>query len=210
MALTDKLTAIANSIRDKKGCTEPLTLNQMAEEISSIKTDPVLQPITITENGTYEAPEGVDGYNPVTVDVAASGGDDGSFKAVIERTATEITLPNDLTKIGTYAFCEFLNLALTSLPDGVTSIEGQAFRDCYKLALTSLPDGVTSIGSNAFRNCSNLTKLTFNGKPSSIASTAFDGCTNLLTINVPWAEGAVSGAPWGATNATINYNYTGG
>ena len=36
------------------------------------------------------------------------------------------------------------------------------------------------------------------------------GCTNLTTINVPWAEGAVAGAPWGATNATINYNYTGG
>jgi hypothetical protein len=26
---------------------------------------------------------------------------------------------------------------------------------------------------------------------------------------VPWAEGAVANAPWGATNATINYNYTG-
>jgi hypothetical protein len=40
-------------------------------------------------------------------------------------------------------------------------------------------------------------------------SSAFSGCTSLTTINAPWAEGAVSGAPWGATNATINYNYTG-
>lgn len=31
-----------------------------------------------------------------------------------------------------------------------------------------------------------------------------------LTRGVPWAEGAVTNAPWGATNATINYNYTGG
>lgn len=42
-----------------------------------------------------------------------------------------------------------------------------------------------------------------------IATDAFEGCTNLTAINVPWAEGAVANAPWGATNATINYNYTG-
>lgn len=42
-----------------------------------------------------------------------------------------------------------------------------------------------------------------------IAADAFEGCTNLITINVPWVEGAVANAPWGATNATINYNYTG-
>ena len=39
---------------------------------------------------------------------------------------------------------------------------------------------------------------------------AFIGCDNLTTINVPWSEGAVENAPWGATNATINYNYVAG
>ena len=38
---------------------------------------------------------------------------------------------------------------------------------------------------------------------------AFKNCTALTTINVPWSEGEVASAPWGATNATINYNYTG-
>ncbi len=31
--------------------------------------DPVVEPLTVTENGEYEAPAGVDGYNPVTVNV---------------------------------------------------------------------------------------------------------------------------------------------
>lgn len=44
----------------------------------------------------------------------------------------------------------------------------------------------------------------------SIDSGAFSGCTNLTSIKVPWAEGAVANAPWGATNAAITYNYTGG
>ena len=37
--------------------------------------DPVVEPLTITENGTYNAPEGVDGYNPVVVNVAGSSAD---------------------------------------------------------------------------------------------------------------------------------------
>lgn len=51
--------------------------------------------------------------------------------------------------------------------------------------------------------------MTFEGKPTRIDSNAFYNCSNLKTINVPWAEGEVANAPWGATKATINYNYTG-
>ena len=38
MALTDKLTAIADAVREKTGRTAPLTLDQMAAEITGIKT----------------------------------------------------------------------------------------------------------------------------------------------------------------------------
>ena len=111
--------------------------------------------------------------------------------------------------IRSYMFSECSNLALTSLPSGITSIGISAFENCPKLALTSLPNGLTSIGNNAFRNCTGLTSITFTGKPTNIANNVFNGCTNLTTINVPWAEGAVANAPWGATNATIHYGYTG-
>ena len=146
-------------------------------------------------------------------------------------------LPPSVTSIGQYAFSGCEELALTSLPDGITALPNYVFRRCSKLALSALPpnlakigaaafDGCTSIQNikipasvatidrQAFKGCTSLTEVTFEGTPSSIYATttnaAFYGCTNLATINVPWAEGAVSGAPWGATNATINYNYTGG
>lgn len=93
---------------------------------------------------------------------------------------------------------------------GYTKIRDSAFYNCVNLALTSLPEGITSIGYYAFSRCTGLTSLTFLGTPTSIASSAFQNCPNLTTINVPWADGAVTDAPWGATNATINYNYTGG
>ena len=35
----------------------------------------------------------------------------------------------------------------------------------------------------------------------------FEECTNLTDIYVPWAEGTVNNAPWGATNATVHYNH---
>ena len=92
---------------------------------------------------------------------------------------------------------------------GHTIIRNNAFYNCTKLALTSLPSSLTSIGNNAFYNCLGLDSLTFEGKPKSISKSAFKECTKLTTINVPWASGAVANAPWGAINATINYNYTG-
>lgn len=91
---------------------------------------------------------------------------------------------------------------------GYNKIRSNAFYKCTSLALASLPSGITSIGSYAFYKCISLTSLTFKGKPRTINSSAFKNCFNLRVINVPWAEGAVSGAPWGATNATIHYNYT--
>ena len=119
------------------------------------------------------------------------------------------SLPSGLTSIEDNVFRSCIDLALTSLPSGLKIIENYVFQNCTNLALTSLPSGLTRIGSNAFQGCTGLTSITFKGKPSSISSSAFNGCTNLKTINVPWASGAVSGAPWGAKNATIKYNYKG-
>lgn len=95
------------------------------------------------------------------------------------------------------------------LDPSATSIRAFMFYNYAKLALTSLPSGLTSIGSNAFKSCMSIESITFEGTPDSINSSAFKYCTRLLTLNVPWAEGAVANAPWGATKATINYNYTG-
>ncbi|MBE6948749.1 MAG: hypothetical protein E7456_02770 [Ruminococcaceae bacterium] len=74
MSLNSKMTAIADAIRSKTGITETLTLDRMATEIAGIETEPVLEALTITENGTYVPPVGVDGFSQVVANVAASGG----------------------------------------------------------------------------------------------------------------------------------------
>jgi hypothetical protein len=59
-----------------------------------IPEPPNIQPLTITENGTYTAEGGVDGYSPITVEVAASGGaewiGDGKTHLWIEIVNDEI------------------------------------------------------------------------------------------------------------------------
>ena len=156
---------------------------------------------------------------------------DDAFTYCISLALT--SLPDGITNIGQGAFNGCTSLALTSLPDGITSIGQGAFGGCTSLALTSLPSGLTSILNNAFMycdglvsmsihsgintinsaafgKCGGLTSVTFEGKPSgNMAKNIFQGCINLTEIKVPWAEGAVANAPWGATNATITYNYTG-
>lgn len=47
MALTDKLTAIADAIRGKTGGTDALTLDQMATEIAGIETGGGLETCTV-------------------------------------------------------------------------------------------------------------------------------------------------------------------
>lgn len=154
MALTDKLTAIADAIRSKTGGTDSLTLDQMAGEIDNIQSSGATEPYIEEVYNSYGA---------------------------------------------------LINVNM----HGYTKIRRCAFYGCSHLALTSLPSGITNIGKSAFNNCTGLTSITFEGTPTSINSSSFSNCSNLTTINVPWSEGAVSGAPWGATNATINYNYTG-
>lgn len=118
------------------------------------------------------------------------------------------SLPDGVTNIGGSAFSYCSSLALTSLPEGLTSINNYAFEHCTNLALTSLPSGITSIGNWAFQYCTGLTSITFKGTPTTIYSSVFKSCTNLKDIYVPWSEGAVANAPWGATNATIHYDST--
>jgi hypothetical protein len=90
----------------------------------------------------------------------------------------------------------------------VYELDASSFKNKTKITGVVIPATVKAIEASVFAGCTGLTKVTFKGTPNSIPATVFDGCTNLLDIYVPWAEGALENAPWGATNATIHYNVT--
>ena len=130
----------------------------------------------------------------------------GAFAYCNNLNITKLPDSIEIIRQDTFNSCE--NLALTKLPDNLIEIRSFAFDRCKKITITSIPKGVTEIGSYAFYGCDGITTLTFKGTPTSVSSYAFSNCTNLTDIYVPWSEGEVEGAPWGATNATIHYNHT--
>lgn len=147
--------------------------------------------------------------------IPESSGDSGfedheTLVKLVNRTIEEFEVPQEVTVIGASAFNACSLLRTIKIHDGVTTIKSYAFNACARLDLREIPAGITTIENSAFVLCHALVEITFKGTPTTIDGAAFKTCNNLKTINVPWAEGEVANAPWGSTNATINYNHAGG
>lgn len=123
-----------------------------------------------------------------------------------------LTLPDSVEEIGGHVFEYNRKICIGSLPPNLKVLDGQSFAYAANIFGDSteleIPASVETIHGLAFYLYNGPAKtMTFKGTPTSIATNGLQG--NFTTINVPWAEGEVANAPWGATNATINYNYTG-
>ena len=103
--------------------------------------------------------------------------------------------------------CTDTNIVIPSEYEGlpVISIGNYAFQYCKTMRGIEIPDSVTSIGEGAFFD-TKLTIITIPESVTDIGIEVFAFCSNLTDIYLPWSEGEVSGAPWGATGVTIHYN----
>ena len=190
------LTDIADAIRAKNGSNETYTPAEMAAAISNIPSGgsgggATIEALTVTQNGTYTAPSGVDGYSPVTVNVSGGGGDE-QLKALIDGTATSITVPNNVTTIRMYAFYAMTNMTSIALPNGLTKIDANAFQNCSALTSIEFPTTITSIGSNAFNSCSGLTAVKL-PNINKVETYTFYYCTNLASVEIPDSVSQLSG-----------------
>lgn len=223
-ALDAAMTATADAIRAKTGSSDKIewTEQGFAAAVEGISgggddlkasfiglldgtmADPVL-PEGLTKLGSYAL------YNNNTIKklvLPESLTEIGEY-ALYQCTAiTNIKLSSNLTTIADYGMA-YMRMNSIALPEKLTNIKQYAFSNCNRLFSVTFPASVEEIATCAFNRDTAITQVTFKGTPLSVAVNAFINCTNLLTINVPWAEGEVANAPWSATKATINYNYTG-
>ncbi len=119
--------------------------------------------------------------------------------------------PLNLKVIGDQCFLGCSELVEIDLPDTLTHIGYYAFGKCGMDSII-IPASVQYIGDDSdngqsFAGCPNLRDVYFQGTPYEIDATTFSDCPNLTDIYVPWSNGTVANAPWGATNATIHYNW---
>lgn len=80
--------------------------------------------------------------------------------------------------------------------------------DFNNVETIELSPNLMYIGQQFFTYCKKIKRVTIPAGIIKIENGAFDGCDN-LTINLKIQKDYIIGAPWGATNATINWNYTG-
>ena len=94
--------------------------------------------------------------------------------------------------------------AITNYKNSTTATDVSLIQRTIEKAV--IPSGVTSIGDYVFAKCYSLTSVRIPSSVTNIENYAFSSCVSLTDIYCGFAEGAVPGAPWGATNATIHYN----
>jgi len=140
---------------------------------------------------------------------------------------SEFTIPDSVTEIGEWAFTGCKSLKSIVIPDSVVTVATGLFYACTALTTATIsnslatmpdamfaycsalsdvtiPDSVVTISTRVFLSTA-LTSITIPSGVTSIGSTAFKSCTNLTAIYVDQTEGALSGSPWGATNATVTW-----
>lgn len=112
---------------------------------------------------------------------------------------TALSIPDNVTKIGSYCFANCTGLTSLSIPTSVISIGSGAFSCCSSLSSLTIQEGVTQIGSKCFEQCTSLQSVAFPTSLTSIGGGAFDGCTGLTKVSTP------SLSSWCSINFAVNY-----
>jgi hypothetical protein len=73
-------------------------------------------------------------------------------------------IPDNVTTIGSKAFCSCRKLSSILLPNSITTIEDSAFYECTALDSITIPKNTTKIGQSAFSLCKSLQYILWNAK----------------------------------------------
>lgn len=97
-----------------------------------------------------------------------------------------LTLPNGITTIGNYAFCDCNKLmGNLSIPNSVKTIGRAAFLNCSSKSIT-IPNSVQNIGLAAFQYCNGLETLSIGNSVTIIDAFAFSHLSDLTDVIVDW------------------------
>lgn len=100
------------------------------------------------------------------------------------KTSTTYTIPNSVTHIGDYAFCDS-NLKKVTISGNVVNIGYNAFGNCTSLKDITIPGSVKNIGAFAFSGCLYLTKVIIEAGVENVGESAFSTCSALSEITLP-------------------------
>lgn len=97
-------------------------------------------------------------------------------------TATKITIPNSVKKIGVLAFYRNSKIKSVKLPHSVVEISASAFEGCENLTSVTFSDSLKTIGEKAFYGCSSLSSVELPSGVTNFGGQAFGECLSLKTV----------------------------
>lgn len=109
---------------------------------------------------------------------------DGTTLLKYQGTASTVTVPDTVTKIGEDAFSGNTTLVSVNIPSSVETIGYNAFADCTSLEHISIPNGTKVLEDAVFSGCSNLSKVSFGQNLRKVGSGVFAGCSKLQKIDI--------------------------
>lgn len=122
------------------------------------------------------------------------------------KTASEFSVPSDVTEIDDYAFSYNGSLATVTMTDNVEFIGDNIFHNCKKLKNVTLSKTITYISSYAFSECSALEEIDIPENVWCIWSDAFSGCTSLKKVELP--ESVTRLGSWAFAGCTALESFT--
>ena len=101
------------------------------------------------------------------------------------KLVTQVILLLNITKIGTYACCDAINLIVVDIPEGMRSIGEYAFGSCTSLTTVSFPTTLNTIGDYAFRWCCSLDNVDLlHTNLQELGQWAFAECSELKPMTI--------------------------
>ena len=107
----------------------------------------------------------------------------GAFSGV-EGLKTVI-IPGTVKEIGSNAFSYNKTLEKVIIQDGVETIGSQAFSYCTQLKSIEMTDSIVNINGSVFSNDDNLQNVRLSNSITKISRGLFYACSNLLKIDIP-------------------------
>ena len=135
---------------------------------------------------------------------------------------SDIIVPNNVNKIGEYAFASNKQLTNISIGSGCKTLPNNTLSNCANLSTISLTNGLTTIGDAAFANCTALESISIPGSVTQVGTTKwnqntpyggtlpFYNCTSLKSVRFEDGSdtvylGVYNYNSGGATSPSSNY-----
>lgn len=170
---------IADAIRSC-GVSGTMTATQMALKVADIVLP---QPTRVT----YTQASGLSDWSGDIVGEIAGTSTSPYYTTQIPNAQyiETVSIGENVTSIGNYAFRDCSSLTSISLPDDITGTIGSWAFGQTRITSITIPDSITGIGTSIFNGCTNLENITIGSGITIISARAFTGCSSLTGLTFP-------------------------